>query len=289
MIDIDTFHLSKALTERFGLEVDVSSSPVNDGQEIKIIPHGISSTISFRVELHLGWRTITASFIPGNYASELVSGIRFSSESQRSAFAVFADSLESKGAKISLNFDDHLADASEPASWPKDWTTIHISMKKVGVVVEQPAGYDFDAVFPWAAGFLGLAVSLLPLEERTDSPSEGESEGAVLLRVVKQYERSRINRATCIEIHGTGCKICGFNFGSSYGEIGDGFIHVHHVVPISEMEGGYILDPAKDLIPVCPNCHSMLHRRNPALLPGELIQILNKERRGQSSPEKTVM
>lgn len=270
---IDTAHLSRALTERFGLEVEASATAENNGQKIIIGPCGIERTISFRVELHLGWRTVSAAFIPGNYASGLVLGMKAATPSQQAAFAVFSDSLKSKGAQVCLELDSVQVDASKPSSWPHDWGTIRISMKKVGVVVEKSSGYDFDATFPWATGFFGLALALLPLEEIDESAIEGESEGAALLKLVKQYERSRINRAACIEIHGTACRICDFDFGAQFGELGEGFIHVHHIVPVSEMGGSYSLDPGKDLLPVCPNCHAMLHRRKPALTPDELLCI----------------
>ena len=45
-----------------------------------------------------------------------------------------------------------------------------------------------------------------------------------------------------------------------YGELGQGFIHVHHIVPISKIGKEYKIDPINDLVPVCPNCHAMLHR-----------------------------
>ena len=52
------------------------------------------------------------------------------------------------------------------------------------------------------------------------------------------------------------------NFEQTYGELGKGFIHVHHVIPVSEIGKEYKVDFKKDLIPVCPNCHAMLHRKN---------------------------
>ncbi len=85
---------------------------------------------------------------------------------------------------------------------------------------------------------------------------------------------ARINRAACIEINGTSCNICGFSFGDVFGVLGEGFIHVHHIVPVSEMDGSYILNPGTDLIPVCPNCHAMLHRKQSVLPPNELKKIL---------------
>ena len=71
------------------------------------------------------------------------------------------------------------------------------------------------------------------------------------------------------------CSICGFDFEKNYGELGKGFIHVHHIVPVSKIGPNYIIDPVKDLIPVCPNCHAMLHRTDPPMDPDVLLKILN--------------
>ena len=78
---------------------------------------------------------------------------------------------------------------------------------------------------------------------------------------VNKYERSSIARSKCIETHGFVCKICSFNFERIYGELGKEFIHVHHITPIHTIGINYKIDYAKDLIPVCPNCHAMLHRK----------------------------
>ncbi len=79
---------------------------------------------------------------------------------------------------------------------------------------------------------------------------------------VNKYERSSLARSRCIEENGVSCSICGMNFEETYGELGKGFIHVHHVIPVSEIGKEYKVDFKKDLIPVCPNCHAMLHRKN---------------------------
>lgn len=86
-------------------------------------------------------------------------------------------------------------------------------------------------------------------------------EGIKKTILVNKYERSSIARAKCIEFHGFFCQICGIDFGKVYGEIGHGFIHVHHVTPISRIGESYKVDYKKDLIPVCPNCHAMLHQK----------------------------
>lgn len=85
-------------------------------------------------------------------------------------------------------------------------------------------------------------------------------EGAVKTTTVNKYERSSIARKKCIEHYGCRCIVCGMDFEKAYGELGKGFIHVHHVVPLNEIGKEYKVNYIKDLIPVCPNCHAMLHR-----------------------------
>lgn len=86
-------------------------------------------------------------------------------------------------------------------------------------------------------------------------------EGALRTTKVNRYERSSIARKQCIEYHGDRRSICGLSFEEMYGELGKGFIHVHHIVPLNEIGKEYKVDPKKDLIPVCPNCHAMLHKK----------------------------
>lgn len=38
---------------------------------------------------------------------------------------------------------------------------------------------------------------------------------------------------------------------------------MHHLTQLSKIGQGYEVDPVNDLRPVCPNCHAMLHKRNP--------------------------
>lgn len=84
------------------------------------------------------------------------------------------------------------------------------------------------------------------------------------------HERNPAARRACIEHHGCRCAVCGFSFGETYGSIGEGVIHVHHLVPLSEVDEEYEVDPEDDLRPVCPNCHAMLHVQNPPLSVEEL-------------------
>lgn len=84
-------------------------------------------------------------------------------------------------------------------------------------------------------------------------------EGAVCRVTVNAYERNPEARQRCIDAHGTACCICGFSFGSVYGAVAQGYIHVHHLRPLSDIRAEYVVDPVEDLRPVCPNCHAVLH------------------------------
>ena len=75
-----------------------------------------------------------------------------------------------------------------------------------------------------------------------------------------RYERDADARRVCLAFHGTACAACGFSFEASYGDVGNGFMHVHHTVPASRLRAGYELDPVTDLVPLCANCHAMVHR-----------------------------
>ena len=84
-------------------------------------------------------------------------------------------------------------------------------------------------------------------------------EGAQQKILVNRYERSTEARAECIQHHGVQCCICGFDFGATYGDRFKGFIHVHHLVPLSRSRRAHKVNAKKDLRPVCPNCHAVIH------------------------------
>lgn len=108
------------------------------------------------------------------------------------------------------------------------------------------------------------------------SPSEVEAsedgifEGARISVLVNVYERNREARRRCIALFGKACCVCGFDFQQKYGDIGTGFIEVHHLIPLHKIGKEYGVNPETDLRPVCPNCHAMLHCGNPLLSIEEL-------------------
>ncbi len=90
--------------------------------------------------------------------------------------------------------------------------------------------------------------------------AENDSEGRRILYYTNRYERSPRNRENAIRQHGTTCQVCGFNFEDVYGDIGRGFIEVHHVVPLSSKDAVTSVNPSTDLVCLCANCHRMIHK-----------------------------
>ena len=87
-----------------------------------------------------------------------------------------------------------------------------------------------------------------------------------------------------MEHYGAKCFICGFDFGSAYGELAHGFIHVHHLKRLAEIGAEYVVDPIRDLRPVCPNCHAVLHMKTPPFEIEEVQEQLSRRQGcGQSA------
>lgn len=95
-------------------------------------------------------------------------------------------------------------------------------------------------------------------------PSTSYSEGSSITVPTTRYERNPHAREACLQHYGYACIICNFDFQKVYGEIGSNFIHVHHLNEVAQQGGEYSVDPVKDLRPVCPNCHAIIHRKRPA-------------------------
>lgn len=101
-------------------------------------------------------------------------------------------------------------------------------------------------------------------------------EGSIKTVTVNKYERSKHARDICVKKYGYNCQVCNICFVDIYGPIGKDFIHIHHITPLHEVGSEYQIDPINDLIPLCPNCHSMIHKRTPPYSIEELKNIIKK-------------
>ncbi len=110
-------------------------------------------------------------------------------------------------------------------------------------------------------------------------------EGAVERITVNAYERNPAARRDCIAHYGTACYVCGFKFSEFYGASLADFIHVHHLTPLSSLGRRYRVNPVRDLRPVCPNCHAVIHSRNPPLMVSEVkVKITSQRKKSAPNP-----
>jgi hypothetical protein len=138
--------------------------------------------------------------------------------------------------------------------------------------ISEDFGYSYSLVYehtPPVEETLLIAPEETPYETEL---FEGEARKASIttrLRCAKAREK-------CLAHYGYDCTVCGFNFQKQYGEIGKRFIHVHHLAFLAKGPERRRVDPVEALRPVCPNCHAMLHSRNPEFMIEELQKKIKK-------------
>ena len=155
---------------------------------------------------------------------------------------------------------------SSPLLSKVNWKT-----QSSGISIEAHAAEELETL--WINHLAQKGYSPMRLSEEITTP-EQFWEGALRKIMVNVYERNPIARKRCITHFGTSCQVCGFDFVKKYGVRGEAFIHVHHIRQLSEICKGYKVDPILDLIPVCPNCHAMLHKTTKPCSIEELKKIL---------------
>ena len=265
------------LNLKFGLPMHASLTTGENGQNIFLTPKENHPNESFKVQITIGWRSLHITLIPGKFAADFLEQIANSSVEKKHIFSDVAYKIVAEKAILSLKINETEMDPLSSKDWPVKWKSFSFSLKKSPLEINTE---NFELteylINLWVVRFFGCIIPLFPLEEVEITEDEtGYPEGSLSKVFVNRYERNRYNRSICLNFHGSDCKVCGINFGQVYGKVGDGFIHVHHVVPVSKLGTDYVINPVKDLVPVCPNCHAMLHKRNPPFSVSELKKILN--------------
>jgi 5-methylcytosine-specific restriction protein A len=133
---------------------------------------------------------------------------------------------------------------------------------------------------------LGLVGEEVPTIPEEINEAEPIFEGALKKVVVNAYERSNVARAKCLHHYGCKCVVCGTILSEIYGEIAQGFIHVHHIKQLSEVNAKYQVDPILDLLPVCPTCHAIIHLRKTPYLIEEVKQLMKAQKEKTTSSSK---
>jgi 5-methylcytosine-specific restriction enzyme A len=153
---------------------------------------------------------------------------------------------------------------NEPLFAGVNWNT-----QSSGISIEAEAARELEREWSRLVG----SNYAPPAEE---IPGDDYWEGAAYQIAVNAFERSASARQRCIKHYGSRCAVCGFLFSAHYGESGRDVIQVHHLVPIASIRRGYRINAITDLLPVCANCHVIIHRREPPYTPEEVRSMIER-------------
>lgn len=261
--------IKKALEENYHIGFTVEQTGYSSPATYVIRPSESNSNL-FMMDLQVKDDTrVTIECEPEQYGAEFVEIISSSSETQRKRFISYWEKINEIG-KTSLRIDDIPCSPTEFEKKNPPWNKFDLRFTK-------PAYYDVEkeekneVITQFMIIMCGMMLSLLDYE------IEGYKEGSATIVKSKKYERNPLNRMLCLYEKGYKCSVCGFDFQEVYGDIGKEFIHVHHSLMVSEMGDDHVVNPSKELFPVCPNCHAMLHRKIPPYTIEELKEIMNSK------------
>ena len=254
----------------FGTSFTIDETKGED-RAVRIRFSSIASSQTFSLRINRTWRTTGVVFEPDAFAGNLVAFLIQQSIEKRERISSLIQFFKSNSVRCDLRING--IDFQESSQIQKIPSTFSFEAD----VLSQESSIEHLLLNEIEVNLIRCAISVLAallIPETTIhlSPDEtiGYPEGAVEKIYVNRYERDRRNREIAIDIHGLNCLACNFNFGKFYGSIGARYIVIHHVVPVSKLGPNYQIDPSTDLVPLCANCHSMIHVSNPPLSLDEL-------------------
>ncbi len=273
---IEAEQVRKTLEDRYGVPLKVEEQAISYGQSVCLEPADVPASHSFRCELAVGWRSVEISVNFGAYTRNLVAAMGKAEARQQEVFRAFLCAIEEGGGVVHFRLNGNAENWRDGAIWSQGWQTLSLNVERRPFAPDDNSEQGvLVAVLPWASRTLGAVLSLVPLESEDEN---ARMEGAIKEFHAKRYERDPINRSLCIEMHGTVCVACGFEFESTYGESAAGYIEVHHVNPLSDGAGEEVsINPLSDLVPLCGNCHAVAHLRRPPFSVEELRDMLRRK------------
>ena len=280
-MSLDPRSLAEWVSAETGLAFTGTEGRDGDGSRwLELRPAGYPASRTFTLRTVVGWRRINVHFRPGNFAGELMEAMGRADEGGRQTFRTVLGACRDTGADIALAVNGVAVDPEDGAIWSATWRSLDLAIRRGMLAInEGNADTDMRQIELWTSRAAAAVLALLPLEVEGEETGEaapdvvGLPEGAKARIEVNRYERDRRNRAAALAIHGYLCKACDLDMERRYGPAAAGLIEVHHVTPISEIGPGYVIDPKDDLVPLCPNCHSVAHRRSPPYSIDELRQM----------------
>lgn len=275
----DPHTLAARVSAEAGLDFDGVEGRDGEGRRwLELHPAGHPTASTFTIRATVGWRRLDVQFLPGTFSGGLVEAMGTADETGRATFAAVLERCRADGAEVHFTVNGGSAAADAAGVWSSPWRSMGLVIRRGMLAInEGDEAADGRLIELWTVRLAAAVLALLPLEQQDDVAEveiQGLPEGARTRIEVNRYERDRRNRAAALAIHGYACKACDLQLDTIYGDAAAGLIEIHHLMPVSLMGPGYIINPRDDLAPLCPNCHSVAHRRTPPYSVKELRAML---------------
>ena len=256
------------VSRRGGLRLQIVATPPGRAADIvySTVDPPVERGVCFCVETSM--RRVRIYAVLGAFAAPLLQSIVASLEKDRSDFDQLCAHFVATGLNLALGSTVRVGSSQPDERETSELFWIELPYSETGF--DHPSG--IERLVQTLSAAIDLLLTVVPYSAQIQH--ESKMEGARHQGNLSLIERSRVNRRVCLEIHGHTCGACGVLLEAVYGSIGHEVIEVHHIEPVSSFDAPKIVNPRTDLVPLCPNCHTIVHRSQPPLPVAELKELL---------------
>ena len=268
-----------SISRKYGYEIYADDSSDMGSANLIIRFRIESNQDTFHLQISRTWKTTRIEFVPGKFALQVVNFLCHEVIAHKFELQNLLSAPDVKLSDFALKIDGKDFAQIEELDDNSHDLVLYVESMSPESSVEHGLLNEIEAHLLDVAA--SIVVVLLPRPSNSYfNPDEvvGFPEGATTKVLVNRFERDPRNRSAAVAIHGYKCLACEFDFQSMYGALGEQFIIVHHVVPVSQIGADYVIDPLTDLVTLCANCHSMIHRQDPPLTLDQLRELVQARR-----------
>lgn len=266
----------ESASAKTGLPLSAESDFTTETQPISIRVQGLNQLETFHLRAHrspMAW-ILDFTFDPfsGKFADLLAGLVSKNSDAIKEEFSL----VDSNLVRLESIIDREVHGQSEATNDLCEFRLRLVGLPETDqkMVPQEQEVAIFSRLVETAVALIDFIISLGATDN--DTRQIGATEGEKVLAVCSKYERSVRNRMKCLDFYGYECQACGFSPEFKYGPVGRTITHVHHRTPLSLMEQPGVVDPIKDLVPLCPNCHNLAHKRVPPYSVEEIVKMIQE-------------
>ncbi len=194
---------------------------------------------------------------------------------------VIADALRHLGGEAHLSEIYHYIEAHSTKELSASWqASIRHALERASSDSAVFDGKDdfFYSAMGLGSGIWGLrnfepTLEMMDITQDDSGFSEGRENLALHIRRERNHQVITLAKQRKLSEKGSlCCEVCDFNFEKVYGDIGKNFIEAHYIKPVSQLTPNEKTE-VEDIVLLCSNCHSMIHRKKPWLTVEQLSTL----------------